>query len=191
MMSDPLSSISVKGHEMATKFKAFLDRHIKGRVLDVGSGPQPVPLYLEGYPVDEIVGIDPLWGEHPFEFMQHTIEDAVIPDESFDTIIAATSLDHVYDPDRAIEKIHRLLKPDGVFVIWQTFFPGAPRYSPSMLDWKPADEYHVFHYSEEWFRALLAPYFFTMDMDMMWRPYSATFYAKAKRRTILSARLRD
>ena len=55
---------------MAERFRQFVQPHLRGRVLDVGCGPQPVPLYLAGYPADRISGLDPLSREdqHPFDF---------------------------------------------------------------------------------------------------------------------------
>ena len=87
---------------MAAEFRAFVKLYLRGAVLDVGCGPQPVPSYLDGYPLDRIAGIDPLppTEGHPFTFVQTVAEFLPWDDKTFSVVVVATSLDHVLLPDR-------------------------------------------------------------------------------------------
>ena len=53
----PVHSCSVASHPSAVLFSSFVSRFRRGRVLDIGCGPQPVPLYLQQYPVDRVYGM--------------------------------------------------------------------------------------------------------------------------------------
>ena len=102
----PVDSCSVAAHPGAARFQQFAQQHLKGYVLDVGCGPQPLPLYLAGYPTDRISGLDPLSpaDQHPFDFASGVAEFLPWEDAQFDTVIAATSLDHVLLLDRALDE---------------------------------------------------------------------------------------
>lgn len=49
-------------------------------------------------------------------FHESTVEAFEAPDESYDVVLALSLLHLLPDKERAAEKIHRLLKPGGVFV---------------------------------------------------------------------------
>ena len=51
----------------------------------------------------------------------------------FDTVIFATSLDHVCDLETTIEETHRVLSEDGVVILWV-----SERYRPIVKEWKRA-----------------------------------------------------
>jgi hypothetical protein len=70
----PVHSCSVEGHPAARAFRAWLAPRISGRVLDVGCGPQPVPLYLEGLPLKQLVGVDDY---HLFHWTPQRFKEAI------------------------------------------------------------------------------------------------------------------
>jgi SAM-dependent methyltransferase len=161
----PVHSCSVEGHPSAAMFTQFVNQFLRGDVLDIGCGPQPVPLYLQQYAVDRIYGIDPISTaeRHPFHFHQGVAEFLPWNDGSFDVAIAATSLDHVLFLDEALREIHRVLKADGEFLVWVAFVAGSVPYDPHAPDIQPVDEYHLFHFSEEFFDRAVAPFFTVRD----------------------------
>ena len=155
----PIDSCSVAGHPMAERFRAFLRPYLIGNVLDIGCGPQPVPHYLANYPVDRIAGLDPLAAPHPFVFVQGASEYLPWADGTFDTVVAATSLDHVLLPDEVMKEIVRVLRPGGHFVTWVSFVPGAKAYDPYASDVAPIDAFHLFHFERQAFESLMNRYF--------------------------------
>ncbi len=154
----PVDSCSVQGHPMAALFECFLRPYLKGRVLDIGCGPQHVPSYLSSVPTRQIAGVDPLAPAtpHPFVFAQGVAEYLPWPDATFDVVTVATSLDHVLLLDRALKEMRRVLKPDGRLVLWMGFIRGSLRYDPYREDIEPVDPYHLFHFDEAWFMDVVA-----------------------------------
>jgi ubiquinone/menaquinone biosynthesis C-methylase UbiE len=154
----PTHSCSVDGHEMAESFGHFLSPYLTGTVLDVGCGPQPVPVYLRGHSTSQLAGIDPLPPEsaHPFAFAQGVCEHLPWPDDTFDVVVVATSLDHVLLLDRSLEEIRRVLKPDGCAALWVSFVAGAERYDPYRAGVAKIDDFHLFHFDRTWFEEMMA-----------------------------------
>jgi len=149
----PTHSCSVSGHRVAEILRRFLRPYLNGPVLDIGCGPQPIPAYLDGYPCELIAGIDPLaeGKAHPFTFVQGVAEFLPWNDATFTTVVAATSLDHVLLLDQSLAEVRRVLQPDGRFITWVGFVPGAAEYDPYSEDVCKIDDYHLFHFDRPWF----------------------------------------
>jgi SAM-dependent methyltransferase len=159
--SRPVTSLSVQGNPGSSAFAKFALLYAHGSVLDVGCGPQGLPVYLAGLRVDRIVGVDPLPGSdaRDFEFFQSYGEFLPWPDGEFDVVISATSLDHAISLDMTLREIKRVLRPGGYFLTWVGFVPGASPYDPNDPETKPIDEYHLFHFDRSWFLDLLLKFF--------------------------------
>jgi SAM-dependent methyltransferase/regulator of replication initiation timing len=160
----PSVNLSVEGHAVADQFGKFILKHGRGRLLDIGCGPQPIPAYLIGYPIKQIAGCDPLPPEskHPFTFCHAVGEDLPWPDASFETIVLGTSLDHAINPVDVLGEVARLLVPGGRALIWVGFIKGARAYDPTA---EPAavDDYHMFHFDKSWFETLMGKQFELCD----------------------------
>ena len=155
-------SLSCGVHDTATAFKKFVLPRLAGNVLDVGCGPQLLPSYLHGSVDDagvQLFGIDPLLGEHPFEFFHGFAEFLPWPEGYFDTAIIATSLDHCLSLDKTLDELKRVLKQGGRLLIWVGFISGAKEYQPGTKELKALDDYHLFHFDRPWFEQLLAKHF--------------------------------
>lgn len=157
----PLHSCSVAGHPSGQYFRYFVYPQLRGRVLDVGCGPQPVPLYLQEYPEALVYGVDPISEpkSHPFTFASAVAEDLPWPDSTFDVVVAASSLDHILLLDRAYSEVVRVLRGDGVFLVWAAFVENSEVYIPTNPDIRPVDEFHLFHFSRETFEASISEWF--------------------------------
>lgn len=97
------------------------------RILDVGSGPLPIiPKNWEGKVVN-VIAIDPLAKEYNRLLRKYHINPSVkatfgeaerllnfFPGNFFDFIYAANSIDHGYNPVKAITNMIEALKPDSV-----------------------------------------------------------------------------
>jgi SAM-dependent methyltransferase len=163
--TDPKNSLSVEGNEGAEAFRKYLAPEVRGRVLDIGCGPQAFPSYLQGFESVRIAGIDPLPGvdQRRFQFVRGIAEFLPWPDGEFDLAIAATSLDHTISLDMAFSEIGRVLSRDGIFVVWVGFVAGAPKYDPHAASVEPIDAFHIFHFDRPWFIELISRYFVVVD----------------------------
>ena len=147
----------------ARAFRAYVKLFYKGQVLDIGCGPYANPIYLQGLPVDQLTAIEPLdlVAEPNFPVFKGLNEFIPFKNKSFDTIINATSLDHVIDVERALEETARVLTKNGHFIIWYANVQTAPN---PITDYDgPLDDHHLFHTNDEWFLPLLDRYFHTKD----------------------------
>jgi SAM-dependent methyltransferase len=129
----PEFNLSVGDREDAQAFKAFA--RASGLVLDIGCGPQKRPSYL---PDDgDVVGMDPLTGQQPrgFSFLQGIGEYLPFPDETFDHVLYASSLDHIINPRRSLAEATRCLAPGGHINLWIDGLASDDE-EPSPAGWK-------------------------------------------------------
>jgi len=95
------------------------------RVLDVGCGDgRFLDVLREFGPRDwDLVGVDfdPAAVERcrarGFEAHQGRVEELALPEGSFDLVVMLQLIEHVTDPVALARRVHRLLRPGGVFVI--------------------------------------------------------------------------
>ncbi|MBT0654207.1 methyltransferase domain-containing protein [Geobacter luticola] len=156
--NDPSNNCGVSSRYATRLFAGFIAPYLHGRVLDVGCGPWPVGEYLLGYPVGLISGLDPLppYEPHPFEFVQGFAEFLPWQDDTFDVIIAATSLDHTLSLNTVLAEIRRVLKLGGYLLTWDFFDNNLNKpYHPENEPPAMVDPYHLFHFSESWHDPLM------------------------------------
>jgi SAM-dependent methyltransferase len=99
----------------------------RGRLLDVGCGDKPYESFFRPY-VTEYIGI-----EHEATFARTNASrqgrpDAVydgrtlpFSDGSFDTVMSVQVLEHTPDPQRLIQEMARVLRPDGTLILTAPF----------------------------------------------------------------------
>lgn len=75
-------------------------------------------------------------------------------DASFDCIVSQDTIEHVQDDQRFVSELTRVLKPNGMLIIFTPHGKGR-----GVI---PNDPYHVREYTHEEFKALLAPHFSTI-----------------------------
>ncbi len=93
-----------------------LQRRGAGVVLDVGAKNAP---YQDVIAATQYMTLDIDPACHPD--LCCDLHDVEWPSAYFDAIIATEVLEHLYDPQRAIDEIHRLLKPGGVCILSTRF----------------------------------------------------------------------
>ena len=108
---------------------AFMQQAARGlsagtRVADIGAGDSP---YRELFSHCEYIAID--WDQslHTGAFAADVISSAdhiALPDEDVDAALLTQVLEHVPDPRRVLEEVHRILRPGGrvyvtVPLIWE------------------------------------------------------------------------
>jgi SAM-dependent methyltransferase len=140
---DPEHNTAVGEPEDAIAYARFAD--LRGRVLDIGCGPQPWPAYFADYADGtRFVGVDPLVGEREARYPQLRALAEYLPFRpgSFDRVLFATTLDHFVAPGAALGEARRVLKDDGAIIAWVGHKdPAAP----------PPE------HSPEWYRRLELP----------------------------------
>lgn len=148
---DPVINLSVDGHPDAEIFRAFISPYMSGSVLDIGCGPQELPVYLRGFDLERVAGLDPLPGgaRRQIEFCQGFAEFLPWEAAQFDVVLFATSLDHVLSLERTLAEVCRVLRPRGKCIVWAGLVPGSAPYEPDREPVVAVDQYHLFHFSEE------------------------------------------
>jgi SAM-dependent methyltransferase len=156
--ASPHNSLSVYDNPGSVIFRAFCLPNLRGTVLDVGCGPVPVPIYLEGYDLSLVAGIDPFGSadKHPFVFVRAVAEGIPWADESFDTLVVSTSFDHFLDLALGLREMARVLKPNGELIAWVFYVPGMPSYDPLAANADKIDDFHLFHLDKPWFLQMMA-----------------------------------
>jgi len=88
---------------------------LRGRLVDIGCSDKPYADLIAPH-VTEHVGVD--HADTPHDHAQPdlvaTAYDIPAPDASFDSALCTCVLEHLEEPQRAINECHRLLKPGGV-----------------------------------------------------------------------------
>jgi ubiquinone/menaquinone biosynthesis C-methylase UbiE len=118
------SSLSLQDRADVVRFRGFVEKNLRGkRIFDIGCGIMAIPGYLmfntsHNY---ELIGLDPINNNN---FVGLRIvgcsEFVPLPDNSIDTIIFATSLDHVCNLTKTIAEVSRLLGDKGRVLIWMS-----------------------------------------------------------------------
>lgn len=110
--------------------RTFLNNYVTGKkkmVLNIGSGNSKLS--------DEIINIDIFRYEHVNIVCD--ISDLPFKDNSIDIILNIAVLEHVPDPQKVINEIHRVLKPEGIIY---TAFPFMQGFHASPYDFTRVTE---------------------------------------------------
>ena len=154
---DPDASCSKEGNAYSDLFRCYLKIYARGFLLDIGCGTEGTPGYLSHYPPNLLFGLDPreAAGEENFEYIQGFNEFLPWSNDAFDTIVSGTSLDHVLSLNKSLEEVQRVLKPEGLYLVWLASIPGAQPFEPHREDYEAVDEYHLFHFDRSWIEPIL------------------------------------
>lgn len=140
---------------------ATLDRiALKGRVLDVGAGQGENVEYLVRHGYDAL-GLEPnplaarVCEEKGLPVLCGTLDSVSLEAETFDTVILSQVIEHLVDPVRSLDQVHRLLRPGGTVAIF-TPNPDGTQAKLFGRDWAHWHvPYHVYLYSPSQLRRLL------------------------------------
>ncbi len=147
------SALPDNGGELPKHLDFVLSGGLEGkRVLEVGCGPMGVIYFTPGA---TRVGIDPLAREYmqSFNFSTRGVhlmasmgENLPLAAGSFDVVIIGNVLDHVNEPGRTLDEIHRVLKPGGQIILWMHVIPRWLVPGRKILDM--IDGGHPYHMTE-------------------------------------------
>lgn len=100
----------------------FARKYFSGRLIDIGCGRKPYQKLLSSF-VSEHVGVDMpdcLHGTDRAD-LAGTAYAIPVADESFDCALSTAVLEHLEDPNAAIQEAFRVLKPGGTLLISAPF----------------------------------------------------------------------
>jgi ubiquinone/menaquinone biosynthesis C-methylase UbiE len=121
----PEGSVSLADRFDVQLFGQYINKLYKpGHIMDVGCGILEVPGYL--MPIqgvqNKFYGLDPI---ATITFAGRKIigcsEYLPLPNESIDTLIFATSIDHVCNLKKTFSEAYRVLKKNGKIIIWHWY----------------------------------------------------------------------
>lgn len=147
----------------------------EGKTLDIGCGRPCETMrdqaFLRFLKRPGAVGIDIKPSLGPYEFKIGDIQALPFPDNSFDAIVAGEVIEHVDDPDKALQEIRRVLRPNGALVastpdchpIWNKFWDWWSSAIGQM--WHEA--HHVERRRDEWVE-FFSRYFKVEKVDSHW-----------------------
>jgi len=97
-----------------TQLNIFAERYISGKLIDIGCGTKPYKNILAPF-VSEHIGVDHLETFHDKQNIDlfGTAYDIPVEDESFDSAISTAVLEHLEEPEKAIQECYRILKSGG------------------------------------------------------------------------------
>ena len=154
----PHGSLSIGEDEMSLAFRGYLEKWLLNlNCLDVGCGPQYKPAYIPRIPGYKWTGLDPLPGQWFNLRLVGRIENTLpVERPLFDNVVFATSLDHCYDPAKAINNIWYGLRKGGRLIIWTGI---RPRLRTRLVWWKELWKRLriVTHYGESFYVPLGCP----------------------------------
>lgn len=96
--------------------KLLVDKYSRGKLLDAGAGRLAWKCLLAKN-CSDYVSIDVLEGRKRNVDILVDIQCMGITDQSFDTIFCSQVLEHVPEPQRAIDEFYRILVPEGMLIL--------------------------------------------------------------------------
>ncbi len=150
---------SIAGYNVPEKVGEILnDTCGTGLCLDVGCGILPQPSYMKACTRMHFFGMDPFTGDEPrtFPFAQAYGEYIPFKEDTFDTVLYASVIDHLYDPLRSLRDANRVLKEDGSLMIWYSDAGFGLPYLVWKMKRKPAqyNKHHQWGFTERSMKAL-------------------------------------
>ena len=123
-LANPIGVFSHEDHGSANKICKKIASQASGTLLDIGCGALERPSYIPRKRHITPFGIDPYFGDRDreFPFAQALGEFLPFRSDSFDNVVIATSLDHVYFPKMVLDNSFRVLNNRGKLFIWQTLY---------------------------------------------------------------------
>lgn len=124
-MQLPDSSLSLDTRECVKHFGSYVKKHYSsGNIIDIGCGTMEIPGYLNPIASENcnFYGLDPM-SDIGFKWNKiiGCAEYLPVSDQYFNTIIFATSIDHVCNLSKTLQEASRTLAQDGKLIIWHGY----------------------------------------------------------------------
>ncbi len=168
----------------------------QGRFLDVGCGTGGDLVYQRQFGL-QVAGVE--WNasaaerarlDHGLDVRAGTLESARFPDQSFDMIHMSHVFEHLPNPARTLDELHRLLDANGLLILKvpDAGSASAARFGPHWLGYDVPR--HLYHFTRQTMAKLLQEHGFVLEairqdpgMWSMWRE-SERFERRARGQSI-------
>jgi SAM-dependent methyltransferase len=93
-------------------------RYASGILVDIGCGRKPYQRLFSPY-VSKHIGVDQTESPHGLDAVDiaGTAYDTGLPDNFADAVLSTEVLEHLEEPDAAVQEMHRILKPNGILIL--------------------------------------------------------------------------
>jgi ubiquinone/menaquinone biosynthesis C-methylase UbiE len=125
---------------------AYFSKYIGKRVLDIGAGEGTFLNFLsqKTSKIETMIGAELsdsaiAMGNKKYpelQLQQEFVENLSFADNSFDTVFCIEVVEHLLDIDRALQEIHRVLKPGSYFCVTTTDFNWPKKTIIAALFWE-------------------------------------------------------
>lgn len=132
--------------------------YLKGKCIDLGAGTAPyqnfISQYVDAYTVADYEDTrNTMFSQANSDFVQADALNLPFQDASIDTLLFTQVLEHVEDPNRALDEIHRVIKQDGILIISVPFIYQAH-----------AEPYDFWRFSEHGIKKMLTDKNFQIEV---------------------------
>jgi SAM-dependent methyltransferase len=110
------SSLSASRYLLHKKVALALEKNVHGRVLEAGAGGSPFSAILRDLS-EELVTLDIEDRYGDIDLVADIHEMTEVESDSFDVVVCTQVLEHLKDPQRALQEIRRVLHDDGVAIV--------------------------------------------------------------------------
>src|SRR4051812_38793948 len=100
--------------------KDAIEKYARGSFLDLGCGNKPYESLYNPLTSSQ-VGCDVIQSDKNRVDVICPASDLKFPDNKFDCVLCTQVLEHVYEHDRMMKEIHRVLKPGGTIILTVPF----------------------------------------------------------------------
>ncbi|MBO9683395.1 MAG: class I SAM-dependent methyltransferase, partial [Flavisolibacter sp.] len=97
-----------------------INSYAKGALLDLGCGNKPYKSLYQPKTISQ-TGCDVIQSDKNRVDVICPVTDLKFPDEQFDTILCTQVLEHVFEHDKMMSEIYRVLKPGGHIILTVPF----------------------------------------------------------------------
>jgi len=151
-----------KKYRFLNEIKRICKINKNTKILDVGCGISSILHFIDGkkYGIDPLASMYKRLYSYPndIDIRTATAEEIPFDNEFFDVVFCSNVLDHVTNPNKSVNEIHRVLKNNGYFVLTVEIFDKRIK----------RDIAHPFSFTKDDIHSLLKRYKILFEKESVW-----------------------